>query len=159
MKLSIAVASLVVLVGCAHAPAYDRDAVAREASALVEEWSRTGREGRWQDLKALYADDPGFAWVERGVVAYDSHAAIVAGVEQAARANLKVDTRVRDVVAVPLAADAAAVRAGFSMRIEFSPTQTIEQQGTFTGVAVKRAGRWQFLQGSMASAEPRPAGR
>lgn len=159
MKYPIAFASLLVLAGCATGPAFDRASVAREATALVEEWSRTGREGRWQDLKLLYADDPGFAWVERGVVAYASHAAIVAGVEQAARANLKVDTQVRDVVAVPLAADAAAVRAGFSMRIEFSPTQVIQQQGTLTGVAVKRGGRWQFLQGAMSGAEPSAGGR
>jgi hypothetical protein len=153
MKHYIALASSLLIGGCVADLAYDREAVARDATALVEEWSRTGREGRWQDLKLLYADDPGFAWVERGVVAYTSHAAILEGVEQAARANLKVDTRVRDVVAVPLAADAAAVRAAFTMRIEFSPTQLIERQGTLTGVAVKRAGRWQFLQGSMASEE------
>ncbi len=151
----LAILTLACAVGaCSATPAYDADAVQRAAVALVEEWSRAGREGRWADLEALYADERGFAWIERGTVAYDSHATIVAAVRQAAAARIAVDTRVADVVAVPLAADAAAVRAAFTMRLEFSPTQVVERQGVLTGVAVKRDGRWRFLQGSMASREP-----
>lgn len=132
----------------AQAPV-DEAAVASGVEALVREWSAAGAEGRWDDLKALYADDPGFAWIEQGRVAYADHAAVIAGVDQVASMGAMIRSEVEDIVATPLCADVAAFRA--STKIGFvSPDFSFDFEGAFTGVAVRDDGRWRFLNGHLS---------
>lgn len=121
------------------------------ATALIQEWASAGSEGRWDDLVQLYADDPDFAWVEQGRIRYPDRAAIAAGLAQAREANLTVRTSARDVVVTPLAADAAAVRAHISVVFGDPSAGGFALDGILTGVAVERAGRWQFLQGHLSN--------
>lgn len=122
--------------------------------ALIRDWSASGAEGRWDDLKALYADDPGFYWVEQGRVAYADYASVVAGVDQVAAMNAMLRNDVEDIVVTPLGADKASFRA--HVRIGFVSTQfSFDFEGAFTGVAVMRDGRWRFLQGHLSKEEAR----
>lgn len=139
----------------AAAPAYDAGAVKAEVEALIREWSAAGTEGRWGDLKMLYADDPDFAWIENGVVAYADYASAVAGVDQVAAMNAMTRSEVSDVVVTPLAADAAAFRSTAAVGF-VSADFSFDFKGAFTGVAILRDGRWLFLNGHLSKAEARP---
>ena len=144
------------LAACAPAadPAAGREEARVAAVALVEEWAAAGTEGRWDDLTAVYADDPAFTWVEQGRMPYPDHAAIAAGVAQARDARMALRTSVRDIVATPLGADAAAVRANVSIVFGDPAHGGFAFDGILTGVAVRRGERWQFLQGHLSSPPP-----
>lgn len=133
----------------------DRAAVRSDVEALLREWSLAGSEGRWNDLKELYADDPDFSWIENGAVAYDDYESVIAGVDQVAAMNASLTSRIDDIAIMPLADDAAAFRAGVS--IDFSASEfSFSFNGAFTGVAVLRDGRWRFLQGHLSKPESAP---
>lgn len=121
------------------------------ATALAEEWARAGSEGRWDDLVRLYADEPGFAWVEQGEIRYADHEAIAQGVAQVRAAQLRVHTVVSNVVATPLSPDAAVVRANYSIVFRDPADGGFTFDGLLTAVAVQREGRWVFLQGHLSS--------
>jgi hypothetical protein len=121
------------------------------ATALVEEWARTGSEGRWDDLADLYADAPGFVWIEQGQNRYPDHAAIEAGLAQARDSGLTVQTTVSDIVATALAPDAAAVRATYSITFGDPAAGGFSSDGILSGVVIERDGRWCFLQGHLSS--------
>jgi hypothetical protein len=130
----------------------DAAAVRTGVEALLGEWSASGAEGRWDDLKALYANDPGFYWVEQGRVAYPDQASVVAGVDQVAAMNAMIRNDIDDIVVTPLSADAASFRA--RTKIGFvSPEFSFDFEGAFTGVAIKRDGRWRFLNGHLSKVE------
>ena len=136
----------------AGAAAGDEAAVRAGVEALLHEWSAAGSEGRWDDLKALYADDPGFAWIENGAVAYSDHASVITGVDQVIAMNATLKSDVRDIVVTPISADAAAFRSS----VEFAFTSSafsFDFDGAFTGVAVMREGKWRFLQGHLSKAD------
>lgn len=136
-------------------PAADPAAAAAGVTALIREWSAAGAEGRWNDLKALYADDPDFYWVEQGRVAYDSAAAAAAGVDRVAAMNAMIRSDVDAIAVTPLSADAASFRA--HTKIGFVSTDfSFNFEGAFTGVAVRRDGRWRFLQGHLSRFDPPP---
>jgi len=134
------------------AAARDNAAIVTGVEALLGDWSAAGAEGRFDDLKALYADDPGFYWVEQGRVAYADYAAVIAGVDQVAAMNAMIRSDVSDIFVTPLSADAAAFRA--ATKIGFVSSEfSFDFEGAFTGVAAKRDGRWKFLNGHLSKAE------
>lgn len=145
-----AAAALLLFVGCAAPPQRDDAAVRVGVAALVKDWSSAGAEGRWEDLKALYADEPGFAWIEQGRLAYADHAAVVAGVDAAKDVGATIRSSVSDIAVTPLAADAAAFQARTVLAVE-SPSFSFAFDGRISGVAVKRGDKWLFLQGHLSS--------
>lgn len=151
------VAALLFLAACAQAPApptaAELEAADTGAVALVNEWAAAGTEGRWNDLPPLYADDPGFTWVEQGEIRYVDHAAITAGVTQARDSGLTIRTTVSNVEATPLARDVATVRANVSIVFVQAGDGGYSFRGILTGVAIERDGRWMFLQGHLSSPE------
>jgi hypothetical protein len=153
------VALSLLLAACAspeRAPTAAQLAAAESgATALVENWASAGSEGRWDDLVTLYADEPGFAWIEQGENRYPDHDAAAAGVAQARDANLTVRTSVEDIVVTPVAPDAAAVRAKVSIVFGDPSQGGFAFDGMLTGVAIERDGRWMFLQGHLSSPPPR----
>lgn len=155
------VALTLLLAACAapeRAPTAAQLAAAEAgATALVENWASAGAEGRWDDLVALYADEPGFAWIEQGRNRYPDHEAVEQGVAQARDANLTVRTSVDNIVVTPLTADAAAVRANVSIVFGDPSQGGFAFDGMLTGLAIEREGRWMFLQGHLSSPPPPPA--
>lgn len=155
------VAGLLVLAACARptseAPAdareqtmeIDKDAITAGVAGLIEEWSKAGQEGRYEDLKALYADDPAFYWIENGLLAYPDHAAVAAGVDQLAGLKPMLRSSARDTVVTPLGPDAASFRAAVEIGL-VSPDFSFDFTGMFSGVAVRRDGVWRFLQGHLS---------
>lgn len=140
----------------AAAPAYDEGAVKAEVEALIREWGAAGTEGRWRDLKTLYADDSDFFWVEQGAVAYADYASVVAGLDQVAATNPAIRNDVADIIVTPLGADAATFRASANISVA-SADFSFDFNGVFTGVAVLEEGRWRFLNGHLskpATAQP-----
>jgi hypothetical protein len=132
----------------------DDAATIEGVEALLREWSASGADGRWDDLKALYADDPGFYWIEQGRVAYADYAAVTAGVDQVAAMDAMIRSDVSDIVVTPLAADAASFRA--TTKIGFASSEfSFDFEGAFTGVAVRRDDRWKFLNGHLSKVEAR----
>lgn len=146
----LAVAAIAATSGCDGAGNRDDQAIRTEVEAALRDWSSTGAEGRWDDLKALYADDPGFIWIEQGRIAYASHAAVVEGVEAAKSSNAQVTSSIRDIVVTPLAQDVAAyhAHAAFTVAAEQFP---FSFDGAFSGVAIKRGGEWRLLQGHLSA--------
>lgn len=149
--VSAVIFSSALAASCAAVPKTP-DVAAAQAGvrALLAEWAEAGSESRWEDLKALYADEPGFAWVEQGVVAYKDRAAVAAGVDAAAATSAQIKTSVADIVATPVAADAAAFHARVKSSVA-SAEFAFEFDGVISGLAVRRDGRWLFLQGHLSA--------
>lgn len=143
------------IAGCSASPAPDHPAAVDETAivdgvtSLVNDWTNAGKEGRWEDLKSLYADEAGFTWIERGAVAYADHAAIVAGVDQASQMSADIASSVGNIRVTPLAPDAAAVVADIKLDVSFGDFG-YNFDGVLSGVAVKRDGAWRFLQGHLS---------
>lgn len=141
--------------GASPPAAADAEAIEQGVETLIRNWSAAGAEGRWEDLKALYADDPSFYWVEQGRIAYSDFASVAAGVDQAAAMAAVISSSVDDIAVTPLGADAATFRAQATIAVS-APEFSFDFEGAFTGVAVRRDGRWHFLNGHLSKAEPRP---
>lgn len=161
-SLALVLASAATLVAaCTNASSTSTDAENTAAAsmsgvaALIEDWSSAGAQGRWGDLKALYADEPGFAWIEQGRVAYQDHASVVAGVDQAAAMGAAIESTVADVAVTPLSRDAAAFHARSTINFT-APTFSFAFDGVLSGVAVKRGDRWLFLHGHLSALAPPP---
>lgn len=149
--LSLGVLAIAALPGCGKAPlAKDQAGIEAGVTQLIENWSQAGVEGRWGDLKALYADEPGFVWIEQGRVAYPDHAAVVAGVDQAAGMGAAIESKVFDISVAPLSPDAAAFHARSTLSLK-TEEFGFEFDGVFSGVAVKRDGAWRFLHGHLSA--------
>lgn len=131
----------------------DEAAIKAEVSDLVRRWADAGENGRWDELKALYVDEEGFAWIEQGVARYKDHASIAAGLDTARDMALAVDNEVGAIVVVPLAEDAAALYAEISSAVR-SDAFSYDFNGVLSAVAVKRAGTWRFLQGHLSEPPP-----
>jgi hypothetical protein len=161
-RLAFAALGAAALGGCGQAPveadvATDRDdaAIKEEVAALVRRWAEAGESGRWDELKLLYADEPGFAWIEQGVPRYKDYAAIVAGLDAARDMALAVDNEVGAIVVVPVAEDAAALYAEVSSSVR-SEEFNYDFDGALSAVAVKRGGAWRFLQGHLSEPPQEP---
>jgi hypothetical protein len=133
---------------------HDQTIVYREVPEFLEAWQAAGNEGRFGDLKPLYAPLTGFVWVEQGKVAYADAGQIAAGLDSAAASGAKVTLQLSDTVVTALAPRAAAVSASYTMSFAFAPGQTYDTAGVFTGVVVKRDERWMFLQGHFSAPMP-----
>jgi ketosteroid isomerase-like protein len=155
-------AACVLLVACQPKPAEvpDPDAtdkqVRADVTALIESWAKAGTDGDWDALGNLYADDEGFAWVERGQVRYSTRAAAIAGLEGVKAAGSKVNTEVSDIVVTPLGDDAAAFRTRVKFSIDFGgEAPAVNVDGILTGVAYEYEDGWRLLQGHIES-KPAP---
>lgn len=150
MRFALLLPALAAL-GCATPPTQaTTDGVDAGVRGLLKEWAAAGEQSRNADLKALYAEDPQFYWAEQGRVAYESHAAVIAGVDQAAGMNATIRNEVSDIDVTALSADAAAFRANAKIAVA-SDAFSFEFDGVFTGVAIKRAGSWRFLNGHLSA--------
>lgn len=166
MRPWFAAFALAALMAAACAPgddgaaaAYDKTVVEAGAVALVEEWAKAGEERRFDDLKALYADDPAFVWIEDGRIAYRGHGAVAAGVDQAAQMNATIESDVSEISATALGPDAAAVVANVSISVK-AESFGFAFDGALSAVAVRRDGAWKFLNGHLSSRqaeEPSPS--
>jgi hypothetical protein len=119
----------------------------REVAELLQRWVRLRNDGRWDDLAALLADDPRFAWVEFGRVTMGSHAAALTELGKARGRPAQTFTELGDPVVEPLNSELALLRADFRIRAAPSATaQGIDRDGVVTATTIFRQGRWQFLQ-------------
>ena len=143
---------LVALAACASAEKPAPAETAAGVEGLIREWSAAGADSRWDDLKALYANDPEFHWIEQGRVAYADYAAVAAGVDQIASTGATIKSAVDDINVTPLSADTASFRAHAAIGVA-TPDFSFDFDGAFSGVAVLRDGRWRFLQGHLSKAE------
>jgi hypothetical protein len=150
MRLRFAALSL-ALSACVQPPALQADPdVEAGVAQLLERWAADGQTGKWEALKALYADDPAFTWVEQGRVAYANHAAVIAGVDKTAALKPQIVSTVNNVAVTPLGMAAASFRADVDMTFK-SENSGFEFDGVMTGVAVWRDNRWQFLQAHLSA--------
>lgn len=145
-----AVCAAMLLSACSAPGGREDAAVRKDVEALLRNWSSAGQQKRWDDLKALYADEAGFVWIEQGRVAYADHAAIVAGVDAASGAGADIRASISDIAVTPLSADAAAFHAMTSLQVK-SDQFAFSFDGVVSGVAVKRAGGWKLLQGHLSA--------
>jgi|CXWL01.1.fsa_nt_gi hypothetical protein len=151
--------ALLLLAACAQpAPSSEAGLEAAEEAAisLVDAWAATATEGRWADLPSLFADEPGFAWVEQGEVRYADHAAIETAAAQALVSGVAVQTTIVDVEAKGLSPDVAAVEAIVSILFGDPAAGGFEFDGVLTAVAVEREGQWVFLQGHLSQPQAPP---
>jgi hypothetical protein len=151
-RFLLILAAVAVLAACGPAaPSVDAAAVRADVTSLVQRWSDAGEAGDWAAVADTYADAEGFAWIEQGEVRYPSRAAIVAGLEEARAANLRITNDVSDIAVTPLGADAAAYSANYRLVVA-SEAFSFESRGVLSGVAIRQADGWRFLQGSFSEA-------
>jgi hypothetical protein len=100
-------------------------------------------------LADTYADQEGFAWIERGGVSYANHAAIVEGLDRVRAARASIVNDVSDISVTPLGDGAAAFHAHYEFQVVGDGFQ-FSSRGTMSGVAIKQGETWRFLQGSFS---------
>lgn len=126
-------------------------------SELIESWAAAGENKDWDALADLYADQSGFAWIERGAVQYKDHAEILAGIEAAKAMDAKVSNKISNIVVTPLSSDAAAYYADYALSVA-SDSFSFSSEGVLSGVAVKSGEKWRFLQGAFSEKPRQEAG-
>lgn len=150
----LALVGAVVLAACTPAPtSLDTDGVRADVTALVQRWSDAGEAGDWDAVADTYADAEGFSWIEQGEVRYPNRAAIVAGLEQARSANLRITNDVSDILVTPIGPDTAAYSTSYRLAVA-SEAFSFESRGVLSGVAIRQADGWRFLQGAFSEAPP-----
>lgn len=149
----VALVSIVVTACAPPAPVRDDAAIRADVTALVQRWSDAGEAGDFDAVADTYANAEGFAWIERGEVAYADHAAIVAGLEQAREGGLRIVNDVANIEVTPLSVDAAAYRADYTLTVS-SEAFSFTSAGIVSGVAIRQGETWRLLQGSFSE---RPA--
>jgi hypothetical protein len=156
MRLSIALILSLALAACAaDAPPaeYDAQAVRGDVTALIQRWSDTGEARDWEGLADTYADAEGFAWIERGALAYSDHASILAGLEGARASEASIVNDVSDIVVTPLGPDTAAYRANYRLSVR-SVSFNYDSAGVLSGVAIRQGDAWRLLQGALSEQPP-----
>jgi hypothetical protein len=143
---------------CANAVATQRvttDATTRrEITEWMQRWLELRNAGRWDDMAALLADDPRFAWVEFGRVSMPSHAAALADLGKARGRPAQTVTELSELVIDPLGSELALLRANFKIRATDSSAALaaaarpggIDRSGVLTATLIFRERRWQLLQ-------------
>jgi uncharacterized protein (TIGR02246 family) len=156
MLRGVAVAAiLMVASACTPAPETTSD-VRAEVAALVQRWSDASEAGDVESLADTYADQAGFAWIERGAVSYANHAAIVEGLDRVMDASASITNDVSDIGVTPLGDGAAAFHAHYAFEVAGDAFQ-FSSRGTMSGVAIKQGETWRFLQGSFSELPASPA--
>lgn len=139
--------------GCATAPGRltpDQSAsVHAEVQATLDAFSRHGVSGEWDALVALYADEPGFRWIEANRPGYRSVAEVRAALVSLGP-GARAETVYRDIEIVPLARALARVATRFETRLLVDGEERVRFGGTLAMTLVRRQG-WQVLTGHAAS--------
>ena len=152
---TIMIAGLAILIaacGGSEQPSagMSNEEVAAGVEDMLQGWAATGSEGRWSDLNAFYATDPGFRWIELGRVAYTSADEIENGLNTLGQINASMSSRIDNVSVAPLGPGAAAFTA--NLAVDFTSDQfSYAFDGVISGVAVNKDGAWKFLQGHISA--------
>ena len=162
MRAAAIVALVCVLLVACHPkpkPKPDDSAVDKQVraavTAMLNGWAKARTDGDWDGVGKLYADDEGFAWVERGQVRFATRAAAVAGLEGAKAAASKLPTTVSEIVVTPVSDEAAAFHARVKVAADYGDeAPPVDADAILTGVAFEYDGAWKFLE---AHLEPRPS--
>jgi hypothetical protein len=149
MLRGVVAAALWVLASACTVVAENTPDVSAEVASLVQRWSDASEAGDVQALADTYADQEGFAWIERGAVSYADHAAIVEGLDRVRDARASITNDVSDISVTPLGDGAAAFHANYAFRVVGDGFQ-FSSRGTMSGVAIKQGETWRFLQGSFS---------
>lgn len=160
-RAAAAALACVLLVACQPKPKPKPDdsvvdkQVRAAVTAMLEGWAKARTDGDWDGVAKLYADDEGFAWVERGQVRFANRAAAVAGLDGAKAASSKMPTKLSEIVVTPVSDEAAAFHARVKVEADYGDAAPpVDADAILTGVAFEYDGAWKFLEAHM---EPRPA--
>lgn len=127
--------------------AADAAAVREGVQATLDAFLRYSAAGQWDSLVRLYADGPGFRWVEQGEVRYRSIGQIREALGVLAPGT-RIETTYRDTEITPLSPSVALVVTHFDTRLgDFG------FGGVATIVLARRAGRWLLVAGHSSSPE------
>ena len=159
MRAAFAALACVALVACHPKPASKPDdsaidkQVRADVTAMLNGWAKARTDGDWDGVAKLYAEDDGFAWIERGQVRFATRAAAVAGLEGAKAAASKLPTTVSEIVVTPVSDEAAAFRVRVKVAADYGgEAPPVDADAILTGVAFEYDGVWKFMQ---AHLEPR----
>ena len=125
-------------------------AIRQGAQATLDAYRELAAAGRWDALMQLYADDPGFRWVESGTV--------VARAGDEIRHHLKelpagthVENTYQDTEITPVAPGAAVVTTLFQTRLVDPKGGGYSFGGAMTLTLVQRGDGWKILSGHASS--------
>jgi hypothetical protein len=115
-------------------------------ATVMADLRRFSAEAQWDSLLALYADEPGFHWVEDGAIQYPTRADIEAAIG-AAPSGTRLVTTHRDLRVTPLAPGVASVFTLFETQFVDSSGPGFSFSGAITMVLAHREGGWQIISG------------
>jgi len=147
---ALAALAILCVTECARSPVpltpAHAAAIGDSVRGALDELRRHSAAGQWDSMLLYYADDPGFRWVEEGVVIVRSVGPIRAKLT-GMPPGMRIETTYRDMDVAALAPGAASVVTGFETAMVDSAGKRFTFGGTLTMALVHRAGRWQILTG------------
>ena len=141
-----------MLGGCSAPPPDGDDeesalAIETEVRGFLDQYSEAVGDGRWEDVVAMYADDPGFSWAEDGRIAYRSTAEIREAFEGLRTQFTSASTEFVDPKIVVLGPDVAHVTASVRQRFTVSEGDDFSFDALVTAVVVREQSGWRFIAG------------
>jgi hypothetical protein len=132
-------------------------AIRRGVQATLDAYRELSAAGRWDDLMRLYADDPRFRWVSRGVVEARSVEQIRKGL-LALGVGVRAETTYQYLEIAPVAPGVAAVTTLFQTRVVDAKGGGFSFGGAMTMTLIERPDGWRILYGHSSSPPSRAPG-
>jgi len=131
-------------------PQAQATAIRQGVQATLDAWRQHAAAGEWDALMRLYADEPGFWWVERGTVVSRSVDAIRQKLTSLP-AGTRIENTFQETEINPVAADVAEVVTSFQTRLVDPQGGGYSFGGAMSMTFVKRQDGWKILNGHASS--------
>lgn len=146
-----------VFIGCGTSADLSSDhaaAIRDSVATVLADLRRFSAEAQWDSLLALYADEPGFHWVEDGTIHYATRDEIEAAIA-AAPSGTRLVTTHRDLRVTPLAPGVASAFTLFETQLSDSSGTGFSYSGAITMVLAHRERGWQIISGHASTPSAR----
>ncbi|MDX2217464.1 MAG: nuclear transport factor 2 family protein [Burkholderiales bacterium] len=135
---------------CAATPTSNPSVV--DVTRFLDAWNAAVATRDKTAVRAAYSDSVNFRWFEDGALRYRSADEVATALDQFPPGTT-IDTRLADIVVLPLDGRQVHVSASFRTRIGM-PQVAFEFSGVFTAVLERKGASYAFLAGHTSSVRP-----
>lgn len=136
-----------MLAACAATPTANHPVA--EVTRFLDAWNAAIAKRDRAAVRAAYSDSANFRWLEDGALRYRSADEVATALDQFPPGTT-IDSRLSDIVVLPLDGRQVHVSASFQTRIGM-PQGAFEFSGVFTAVLERKGASYAFLAGHTSS--------
>lgn len=150
----VALAYLLLAVAPFSATPPEGSTAEAEILTFFETYAARANALEWDELLALYADDPRFRWLESGELAYDGKESVVEHVRTLAPLIERLDFEVLEPRVLVLSAEHAHASLRFRESLTLVSGETLELEGAITALLIHTDQGWRLLSGHTSISPP-----